>query len=150
MKKLLAFVLAVVAIAATAQAQGGYDFGAIARQVAASPAAQQAMQSPAAQQAQQAVMQQALQQAAANPQLLTQMANSLSPSQQATLMQQALTIGQQIFTPAEQAKLTAFTATPEGASIASKLPLLAQQLAPVVLQMYASSTAKVAPAAGNK
>jgi hypothetical protein len=78
------------------------------------------------------------------------MANSLTPAQQATLMQQALTIGQQLFTPAEQAKLMAFTSSPEGASIAAKLPALVQQMAPTVLQMVAQSAAapKVAPAAG--
>ena len=138
---------ALVALAATASAQG-FDFGALAKQAAASPLAQQAMASPAAQQAQQAVMQQALQQAAANPQLLTSMASSLSPAQQSTLMQQALVIGQKLFTPAEQAKLTSFMATPEGAGIAAKIPQLAQQLAPTVLQMVASSSAGVAPASG--
>ena len=132
-----------------------YDFNAIAKQVApmaqqiaASPMAQQVMASPAAQQAQQAVMQQALQQAAANPQLLTSMAGSLTPTQQATLMQQALAIGQKLFTPAEQAKLASFTSSPEGASIAAKLPQLVQQLAPTVLQMVATSSAGAAPAAG--
>jgi hypothetical protein len=60
-----------------------------------------------------------------------------------------MAIGQKLFTPAEQAKLTAFTATPEGASIVSKMPQLAQQLAPVVLQMYAQQAGKIAPAAGT-
>ena len=141
MIKLLALILTVTALAGTVQAQG-FDLNALKTQVMASPAAQQA---------QQAVMQQALQQAAANPQLLTQMAGSLTPTQQATLMQQAMAIGQQLFTPAEQAKLMAFTASPEGASIASKLPQLVQQLAPSVLQMVAASgaAAKTAPAAGK-
>lgn len=141
MKKLLALILAVAGLAATVQAQG-FDLNALKTQVMASPAAQQA---------QQAVMQQALQQAAANPQLLTQMANSLSPQQQAQLMQQALVIGQKLFTPAEQAKLMAFTSSPEGASIAAKMPQLVQQMAPTVLQMVANSgaAAKIAPAAGK-
>lgn len=152
--KAIFLAFAAVLLATTVHAQG-YDFNAIAKQVApmaqqiaGSPMAQQVMASPAAQQAQQAVMQQALQQAAANPQLLTSMAGSLTPTQQATLMQQALTIGQKLFTPAEQAKLAAFTSSPEGASIAAKLPQLVQQLAPTVLQMVASSSAGTAPAAG--
>lgn len=148
MKKLLALLTFAVAAVATAQAQG-FDFGALQKQIA--PLAQQAAATPAGQQAQQALMQQALQQAAANPQLLSQMAGSLSASQQSTLMQQALVIGQKLFTPAEQAKLATFTSSPEGASIAAKLPQLVQQMAPTVLQMYASSMggATTAPAAGK-
>ena len=133
--------LALVAFAAHAQ---GFNLQALQQQLAGTQAGQAAMQ-----QTQAAVMQQAMQQMAANPQLLTQMANSLSPAQQATLMQQAMTVGQQIFTPAEQAKLTAFTASPEGASIASKLPQLVQALAPTVLQMYAGQAGNLAPAAGK-
>lgn len=102
---------------------------------------------PLAQQAQQAIMQQAMQQVASNPQLLSQMAGSLTPQQQASFTQQALAAMQKNLTPAEQAKLTAFTASPEGASIAAKLPQIMQQLAPVLLQMYAGNG--VAPAAGK-
>lgn len=101
------------------------------------------------QQAQTALMQQALQAMAANPQLLTQMAGSLNPTQQATLMQQALGMANQTFTAKEQASFNAFTATPEGQSIMAKLPVLIQQLAPVVLQMYAGNMGAVAPAAGK-
>lgn len=145
MKYLLTLLMlpATIFVAAQAQAQG-LNLQALQQQLSANPAAQQAMQ-----QGQQAILQQALQQLAANPQMLMQMAGSLTPQQQATLMQQAMAAGQQIFTPAEQAKLTAFTSSPEGASIAAKLPLLVQQLAPVVLQMYAGQGATVAPAAGK-
>lgn len=141
MKKLLAILALVVATAATAQAQG-FDLNALQKQMAASPAMQQM---------QQQMMQQALQQAAQNPQLISQMANSLTPEQQASLMQQALVVGQKLFTPAEQAKLATFTSSPEGASIAAKLPQLVQQMAPTVLQMYAASMggANTAPAAGK-
>ncbi len=105
---------------------------------------------PLAAQAQQAIVQQALQQLANNPQLLTQLAGSLTPQQQATLTTQALGVAQQNLTKAEQAKLTAFTASPEGASIAAKLPQIVQQLAPTLLQMYAgNSAANLAPAAGK-
>jgi hypothetical protein len=133
--------LALVAVAAHAQ---GFNLQALQQQLATTPAGQAAMQ-----QTQAAVMQQAMQQMAANPQLLTQMANSLTPAQQATLMQQAMTAGQRIFTPAEQAKLTAFTSSPEGASIAAKLPQLVQALAPTLLQMYAGQAGTLAPAAGK-
>lgn len=125
-----------------AQAQG-FDLNALQKQMAANPAMQQM---------QQQMMQQALLEASKNPQMIAQMANALSPQQQATLMQQAMAMGQKMFTPAEQAKLAEFTSSPEGASIAAKLPQMAQQLAPVVLQMYAASmapAAKVVPAAGK-
>jgi hypothetical protein len=101
------------------------------------------------QQAQTALMQQALQAMAANPQLLTQMAGSLNTQQQATLLQQTMAVANKSFTPQEQASLNAFTATPEGQSIMAKLPGVIQQLAPVVLQMYAGQMGTVAPAAGK-
>lgn len=137
-------ITAFLALVATAAYAQGFNLQAIQQQLAATPQGQQVMQ-----QGQQAVMQQALQQLANNPQMLTQMANSLSPQQQSTLMQQAMVAGQKIFTPAEQAKLTTFTASPEGASIAAKLPQLVQALAPTLLQMYAGQAATVAPAAGK-
>lgn len=143
MKKLLAFIVAVIATATVAHAQT-FDLGAIQKQLAASPAAQQASQG-----LQQQMMQQALTEAANNPQLVAKMAGSLSPSQQSTIMTKAMSIGQTLFTPAEQAKLASFGATPEGAGIMAKLPQLAQQLAPTVLQMYAGAAAANAPAAGK-
>jgi len=106
--------------------------------------------SPLAQQAQTAMVQQALQVMAANPQLVTQLASSLSPQQQAALTQQALGLATQTFTVQEQASFTAFAATPEGQGIMAKLPTLLQQLTPVLLSMYAGQGANtLAPAAGN-
>ena len=105
------------------------------------------------QQAQAALMQQALQMMAQNPQLLTQMAGSLNTTQQASLLQQTMTMANKTFTPQEQASLNAFAATPEGQSIMAKLPGVIQQLAPVVMQMYAgqmgTAGSAVAPAAGK-
>lgn len=135
--------VAALGIVTVAHAQG-FDFNAIKQQLAASPAAQQATQGM-----QQQVMQQALQQAAKNPQLLTSMASQLTPTQQSTLMQQAMAAGKQIFTPAEQSKLASFTSTPEGAGIVAKLPQLVQQLAPTVLQMVAANAGSTAPAVGK-
>ncbi|PZP40589.1 MAG: hypothetical protein DI585_00535 [Pseudomonas fluorescens] len=139
----LTFVLA----AAGAQAQGfnlGSALQTVQQQLGSTPAGQAATQ-----EMQNAVMQQALQQLAANPQILTQMANSLTPAQQTTLTQQALAAAQQILTPNEQAKLTAFATSTEGASIAGKLPQIVQQLAPTLMQMYATNSANgIIPAAG--
>lgn len=155
MRKL--FILAALVVATPVFAQG-FDINAAmqaAQQMAAGSAgttgtAGTASANPLAQQAQAAVMQQALQQVASNPQLLSQMAGSLTPQQQVAFTQQALAVTQRNLTPAEQAKLTAFTASPEGASIASKLPQIMQQLAPVLLQMYAgNSGAGIAPASGK-
>ena len=101
------------------------------------------------QQAQTALMQQAVQMMAQNPQLLTQMAGSLSAPQQASLLQQTMGIANKSFTPQEQASLNAFAATPEGQSIMAKLPGVIQQLAPVVLQMYAGQMGATSPAAGK-
>jgi len=101
------------------------------------------------QQAQTAMMQQAMQMMAQNPQLLTQVAGSLSPQQQASLLQQTMGVANKNFTPQEQASLNAFAATPEGQSIMAKLPGVIQQLAPVVLQMYAGQMGTMAPAAGK-
>lgn len=101
------------------------------------------------QQAQSAMMQQALQMMAQNPQLLTQVAGSLSPQQQASLLQQTMGVANQNFTPKEQASLNAFASTPEGQSIMAKLPGVIQQLAPVVMQMYAGQMGAMAPAAGK-
>ncbi len=158
MKKIIASAtFAAAALLANGASAQGFDINA------AMQAAQQmsagmgqgagttgaAAANPLAQQAQQAMMQQAMQQMANNPQLLTQMAGALSSQQQATLSTQALSAIKQVLTPAEQAKLTAFTASPEGASIASKLPQIMQQLAPVMLQMYAGNGAGASPAAGK-
>ncbi|TKW61889.1 MAG: hypothetical protein DI628_04520 [Blastochloris viridis] len=101
------------------------------------------------QQAQTAMMQQAMQMMAQNPQLLTQVAGSLSPQQQASLLQQTMGVANKNFTPQEQASLNAFAATPEGQSIMAKLPGVIQQLAPMVLQMYAGQMGTMAPAAGK-
>ncbi len=101
------------------------------------------------QQAQNALMQQALQMMAQNPQLLTQMAGSLNTQQQASLLQQTMSVANKSFTPQEQASLNAFASTPEGQSIMAKLPGVIQQLAPMVLQMYAGQMGAVAPAAGK-
>lgn len=146
MKKIL-LALTLALAASVAQAVEPTAMQLLQQQIAAAaPAAQQAVQ----QTTQQAIVNQALQQLAANPQMLTSMVNSLSPQQQATLMQQALTAGQKIFTQQEQTKLLAFTSSPEGASIAAKMPQLVQQLTPMVLQMYAANgTTNVAPAAGK-
>ncbi|RYG60214.1 MAG: hypothetical protein EON60_07935 [Alphaproteobacteria bacterium] len=155
MRKL--FILAALVVATPVFAQG-FDINAAmqaAQQMAAGSAGTTgtagttASANPLAQQAQAAVMQQALQQVAGNPQLLSQMAGSLTPQQQVAFTQQALAVTQRNLTPAEQAKLTAFTASPEGASIASKLPQIMQQLAPVLLQMYAGNSAGLAPASGK-
>lgn len=156
--KYILILLAAIGFAPLAQAQG-YGLGNImqaAQQMAAGSQQTQTGATGAAvansmlgQQAQGALMQQALQVMANNPQLLTQMAGSLNTTQQASLMQQAMAMANQSFTPQEQASLNAFTATPEGQSIMAKLPGLIQQLAPVVLQMYAGQMGATAPAAGR-
>ena len=155
MKKILTAAALAVVVATAGYAQG-FDLNKAmqaAQQMTSGntgTATTNAAANPLMQQAQQAVMQQALQQLAANPQMLTQMAASLTPQQQATLTTQALSVAQKNLTTAEQAKLTAFTASPEGASIAAKLPQIVQQLAPVLLQMYAGNGAgNIAPAAGK-
>ncbi|MBI1308330.1 MAG: hypothetical protein GC129_00530 [Proteobacteria bacterium] len=128
--------LLTLAVALTAATASAYDFTALQQQLMASPAAQQAV----------------AQTVASNPQLATSTASSmatmlgnLTPSQTQLLSTQVQAITQKLFTPAEQTKLTQFQATPEGASIVSKLPALAQQLAPVLLQLYMSQSAGIAP-----
>ncbi len=153
--KYLIILLAALGFAPLVHAQG-FNLGS-ALQAAQNMAATQGQTgttnvatSPLAQQAQTAMVQQALQVMAANPQLVTQLAGSLNPQQQATLMQQALGLATQTFTAKEQASFTAFAATPEGQGIMAKLPQLMQQLTPVLLSMYAGQgAAAVAPAAGN-
>lgn len=113
------------------------DFAAMQKQLMANPAIQQQLATTAAQTA------------ASNPQLLTSAIANLTPQQQTTLSQKAMAIAAQVFTPAENAKLTAFTATPEGQGIVAKLPAFAEQLMPVVMQMVAGNSGAVAPAAGK-
>jgi hypothetical protein len=114
------------------------DFSAMQQQLLANPAVQQQLATTAAQTA------------ASNPQMLSQAIASLTPQQQTTLAGQAQAIAAKVFTPAENTKLTAFAATPEGKGIIAKLPQFAEQLMPVVLQMYAGNTgAAAAPAAGK-
>ncbi|MFZ2587765.1 MAG: hypothetical protein WAZ18_06590 [Alphaproteobacteria bacterium] len=62
---------------------------------------------------------------------------SLTPEQRAQLMTQANAIAAKLFTPAEAKAVKGFQATPAGQGVMSKLPALAEQLAPVILQMYA-------------
>lgn len=113
------------------------DFSAMQQQLLANPAVQQQLAATAAQTA------------ASNPQMLTQAIASLTPQQQSTLAAQAQAIAAKVFTPAENASLNAFTATPEGQGIMAKLPQFAQQLMPVILQLVAGQTGAAAPAAGQ-
>lgn len=114
-----------------------YDFSAIQNAIVNDPAVQQQVGA----------------QVMKNPQLLTGAAGAtgtsaagmmaaLSPAQKQQLMTQANAIAAKLFTPGEQQSLKAFQATPNGASITSKLPTLVQQLAPVLLQMYAGTGVK--------
>lgn len=144
-------VLAALTLAPLAQAQG-FNLGnalQTAQQLGVNTQTGGASSGALGQQAQQMLMQQALQQLAANPQLVTQMAASLSAQQQASLKDRMMSVAKNVLTPAEQTSLNTFASTPEGASIAAKMPQIVQQMAPVVLQMYASQNASVAPAAGK-
>lgn len=140
--------LSALLVAPLATAQVG-DWGAVAGQLMANPAVQQAAVQAASNPAvQQAVLQQALA-GSANPvptatgkgALATALA-TLTPQQTALLTQKAQGIASKLFTAKEQTALSAFQASPEGSSIMGKMPLLMEQLAPVILQMYASTSGK--------
>lgn len=155
--KYLLILLAALGFTPLVNAQG-FNLGSALQAAQQMAATQQTGTGTAAtgalgQQAQTALMQQTLQMLAQNPQLLAQMAGNLNTQQQATLLQQTLSVANRNFTPQEQASLNAFAATPEGQSIMAKLPGVIQQLAPVVMQMYAgqmgAAGSAVAPAAGK-
>lgn len=74
---------------------------------------------------------------------------TMTPAQANTLAVQAQAIANKYLTKAEQDKLEAFQASPEGQAIISKMPQMANELAPLLLQAYMGNGA-VAPAAGNK
>ncbi|HEX2859337.1 MAG TPA: hypothetical protein VHP58_03970 [Alphaproteobacteria bacterium] len=134
------FIATVLAVGVAGVAYA-YDFSAIQNAVMNDPAVQQQVGA----------------QVMKNPQLLTGAAGAtgtagmtgaagmmaaLSPAQKTQLMTQANAIAAKLFTPSEQKSLQAFQATPDGASITGKLPTLVQQLAPVLLQMYAGTGVK--------
>lgn len=96
---------------------------------------------------------QVAQAAAANPQVVTaagtgmaeQFLANLTPAQQQQLTAQFNAIADKILTPAENAKLTQFQASREGAAVIAKMPQIIEQFAPVILQMYLAQSAQVAP-----
>jgi hypothetical protein len=54
----------------------------------------------------------------------------------AALMATAQAAMAKVLTPTEQKSLQAYSATPTGASVMSKMPALVEQLMPIMLQMY--------------
>ncbi len=131
----------ILATAGTLLAASAYavDFNAISNAVMNDPAVQQA------------VGKQVMQQAASNPGAVATalggaagvsgtlgMLGSLNPAQQQQLVAAAQAIGGKLFTPAEQTALAKFQSSPEGTGIMAKMPALLEQLAPVVMQMYAT------------
>lgn len=132
--------LAMVALAGVAFAQtttGSNPYQTIGQQLMANP------------QLQQAIAGQVIQGAMANNQ-----GNpaggfaSMNASEATALAGQAQAIANKYLTKAEQDKLAAFQASPEGQSIIAKMPQMANELAPLLLQAYLGNSA-VAPAAGT-
>jgi len=76
--------------------------------------------------------------------------STMTPAQANTLAVQAQAIANKYLTKAEQDKLEQFQASAEGQSIISKIPQMANELAPLLLQAYMGNNAAVAPASGNK
>ncbi len=75
--------------------------------------------------------------------------STMTPAQANTLAVQAQAIANKYLSKAEQDKLEQFQASAEGQSIISKMPQMANELAPLLLQAYMGNS-NVAPAAGNK
>lgn len=132
-----AILMATLALTATtAQA---YDLTGM-QQMLASPAGQQ-----------QAL--QVAQKVVANPQMATaagasmadQFLANLTPAQQQQLTAKFNAIAAQVLTPAENSKLLQFQSSAEGAGVIAKMPRIIEQFAPVILQMYLSQSAQVAP-----
>jgi hypothetical protein len=74
--------------------------------------------------------------------------STMTPAQANTLAVQAQAIANKYLTKAEQDKLEAFQASPEGQAIIAKMPQMANELAPLLLQAYMGNPS-VAPAAGT-
>jgi hypothetical protein len=112
MKRILALMLA---LPFAAQA---YDLNAIQQQLMNNPEVQQAVGAQ--------VMKQATKPTAA----------AAATGQNALLMQAFNAAASKYLTPAETKSLNAYKASPTGASVMAKLPQIAQELMPVLLQMY--------------
>lgn len=124
--------LAMVALAGTAGAQA-LDFG----NLLSNPQIQQALG--------QQIVGSAMANNAGNP---AGGFSTMTAAQANTLAEQAQAIANKYLTKGEQDKLAQFQASPEGQSIVSKMPQMANELAPLLLQAYLGNNT-VAPAAGT-
>ena len=120
----------LVAMLAAASTVVAYDFSAVQNAVMNNPQVQQEVGKR--------VMQNAAATAPTTGVGMVKALGSLSPAQQQALMVQANALATKLFTPAEQKSLKAFQSTPQGQGVMSKLPALVEQLAPILLQMYAT------------
>lgn len=136
-RSILTLALVALAGVAVAQTTGSSAYQTLGQQLMANPQLQQAIAGQ--------MVQGAMANNAGNP---AGGFASMNASDATALAGQAQAIANKYLTAGEQAKLTAFQSSPEGQAIIAKLPQMANELAPLLLQAYLGNAA-VAPAAGS-